>query len=157
MNETYQEALATLQAASSDMGLCVGMEFKTNKETISFDVTYKNVSKGAGLGSILGGIGGFMLGGPLGAAVGGGLGGVAGGAIGSAFTEQEYTEIENGNNNEEIKSRLLEKGRQLTQTKLNELNNQALQQVFEPIEQAINSILEQANILTQYVQEQRHV
>ena len=156
VEQLYSEAVASLDKATAGMGLCVDMSFSDKTQDITVDVTYQK-HVGTGIGSVLGGGIGAFVGGPIGMAIGSTLGGLAGNMAGSMFTKQEVHSIRVGDNREDIKAALQQKGQRTIHTYLNAAHQQVGQEVFTPVHHALETVLKQSQQFENYLQEQRDV
>lgn len=156
--QLYQNALETLQRATQDMGLCVGLKFRDETVKTAEDASRKNIAIGSGIGVAAGMVIGFFVGGRAGMVAGGRLGGSLGSTAGIAFNTQEKHTICVGDNREEIKNMLLEKGYEQIDIFLSGLNQQTLKQVITPMRDAITAVLnETRRFRGTIIKEQDHV
>lgn len=152
-----QQTLHAMMSTSREMGLAVDIDFENKTRDIQVDVSAKSKAVGGGLGSVLGGVAGALVGGPLGAVAGAALGGLGGSAAGAHFSHSETRTIVSGDNREEIKDILLKKGNALIEQTINGIQQQYIENIFNPVLGAINNVSQEVTSLEQYIQQKRSV
>lgn len=150
----YQQTVDAMIATSHAMALTVDMSFKSKTTEIDVDVSGKSKAVGGGIGSVAGGAVGFFVAGPLGAMVGASLGGAGGAAAGAYFSHTETRTIVSGDNREELKDILLKSGNGLIEKRMQEIQQQVIIDVFNPVQDAIENVNHEVTSLEHYIKGQ---
>lgn len=153
-----EEALGSISNLAKSIRLSTAVEFKDSKESITVDYTKTYTAVASGAGAIIGGAIGFVASGfnPVGISIGSMIGGSTGGFVGKSINSKELVEIVVGDNREEIKATLHKLGQKIIEDKLNELEENAMKQLFSPLQDALNKIETETKNLQLFIEEQKN-
>jgi hypothetical protein len=151
------EALGSLKGLTTAIGAQGGISFEDVEQEIEINYTKKYQAAGSGVGAVIGGAIGFFTGGPVGMSVGATAGSLVGGQAAKLVDAKDKANIIVGDNREQVKASLYERGQSIIAGKLGQLETAALDQLFIPLENSFTVISDETTNLKQFISEQKNV
>ncbi|MEZ9110925.1 MULTISPECIES: dynamin family protein [Vibrio] len=157
LDKHCSEALGNLKGLTTAIAEQGGIAFEDVEQEIEINYTKKYQAAGSGLGAVVGGAIGFFVGGPVGMSIGATAGSMVGGEAAKLVDAKGEEKIVVGDNREQVKTSLYERGESLIAGKLSQLETAALNQVFTPIKKSFTHISDETSNLKQFISEQHNV
>lgn len=157
LDKHCNEALGNLKGLTTAIAEQGGIAFEDVEQEIEINYTKKYQAVGSGLGAVVGGAIGFFTGGPVGMSIGATAGGMVGGQAAKLVDAKDKENMIVGDNREQVKASLHERGQSLIAGKLSQLETAALNQVFTPIKKSFTEISNEMSNLKQFISEQKNV
>ncbi|MEZ9765621.1 hypothetical protein AB4278_22325 [Vibrio splendidus] len=157
LDKHCSEALGNLKGLTTAIAEQGGIAFEDVEQEIEINYTKKYQAAGSGLGAVVGGAIGFFVGGPVGMSIGATAGSMVGGEAAKLVDAKGEEKIVVGDNREQVKTSLYERGESLIAGKLSQLETAALNQVFTPIKKSFTDISDETSNLKQFISEQHNV
>ncbi|MEZ9170125.1 dynamin family protein [Vibrio cyclitrophicus] len=157
LDKHCSEALGNLKGLTTAIAEQGGIAFEDVEQEIEINYTKKYQAAGSGLGAVVGGAIGFFVGGPVGMSIGATAGSMVGGEAAKLVDAKGGEKIVVGDNREQVKTSLYERGESLIAGKLSQLETAALNQVFTPIKKSFTHISDETSNLKQFISEQHNV
>ncbi|MEZ9733279.1 hypothetical protein AB4291_18780 [Vibrio cyclitrophicus] len=157
LDKHCSEALGNLKGLTTAIAEQGGIAFEDVEQEIEINYTKKYQAAGSGLGAVVGGAIGFFVGGPVGMSIGATAGSMVGGEAAKLVDAKGEEKIVVGDNREQVKASLYERGESLIAGKLSQLETAALNQVFTPIKKSFSHISDETSNLKQFISEQHNV
>lgn len=157
LDKHCSEALGNLKGLTTAIAEQGGIAFEDVEQEIEINYTKKYQAAGSGLGAVVGGAIGFFVGGPVGMSIGATAGSMVGGEAAKLVDAKGEEKIVVGDNREQVKTSLYERGESLIAGKLSQLETAALNQVFSPIKKSFTHISDETSNLKQFISEQHNV
>ncbi|MFA0431689.1 hypothetical protein AB4514_07410 [Vibrio cyclitrophicus] len=157
LDKHCSEALGNLKGLTTAIAEQGGIAFEDVEQEIEINYTKKYQAAGSGLGAVVGGAIGFFVGGPVGVSIGATAGSMVGGEAAKLVDAKGGEKVVVGDNREQVKTSLYERGESLIAGKLSQLETAALNQVFTPIKKSFTHISDETSNLKQFISEQHNV
>lgn len=157
LDKHCSEALGNLKGLTTAIAEQGGIAFEDVEREIEINYTKKYQAAGSGIGAVVGGAIGFFAGGPVGMSIGATAGSMVGGEAAKLVDAKGEEKVVVGDNREQVKASLYERGESLIAGKLSQLETAALNQVFTPIKKSFTHISDETSNLKQFISEQHNV
>ncbi|MFA0158661.1 hypothetical protein [Vibrio sp. 10N.261.46.A3] len=157
LDKHCQKALVNLKGLTTAIGAQGGISFEDVEQEIEINYTKKYQAAGSGLGAVVGGAIGFFTSGPVGMSIGATAGSMIGGQAAKLVDAKDKANIIVGDNREQVKASLYERGQSLMSGKLTQLETAALNQLFTPLKNSFTAINYETTNLKQFISEQKNV
>ncbi|MFW0992331.1 hypothetical protein ACEV84_09365 [Vibrio parahaemolyticus] len=157
LDKHCSEALGNLKGLTTAIAEQGGIAFEDVEREIEINYTKKYQAAGSGIGAVVGGTIGFFAGGPVGMSIGATAGSMVGGEAAKLVDAKGEEKVVVGDNREQVKASLYERGESLIAGKLSQLETAALNQVFTPIKKSFTHISDETSNLKQFISEQHNV
>ncbi|MFH4853695.1 hypothetical protein WMY96_04340 [Vibrio diabolicus] len=157
LDKHCSEALGNLKGLTTAIAEQGGIAFEDVEREIEINYTKKYQAAGSGLGAVVGGAIGFFAGGLVGMSIGATAGSMVGGEATKLVDAKGEEKVVVGDNREQVKTSLYERGESLIAGKLSQLETAALNQVFTPIKKSFTHISDETSNLKQFISEQHNV
>ncbi|HCH2795258.1 TPA: hypothetical protein NKT10_000973 [Vibrio parahaemolyticus] len=157
LDKHCSEALGNLKGLTTAIAEQGGIAFEDVEREIEINYTKKYRAAGSGIGAVVGGAIGFFAGGPIGMSIGATAGSMVGGEAAKLVDAKGEEKVVVGDNREQVKTSLYERGELLIAGKLSQLETAALNQVFTPIKESFTHISDETSNLKQFISEQHNV
>ncbi|HCE3105330.1 dynamin family protein [Vibrio parahaemolyticus] len=157
LDKHCSEALGNLKGLTTAIAEQGGIAFEDVEREIEINYTKKYQAAGSGIGAVVGGAIGFFAGGPVGMSIGATAGSMVGGEAAKLVDAKGKEKVVVGDNREQVKASLYERGESLIAGKLSQLETAALNQVFTPIKKSFTHISDETSNLKQFISEQHNV
>ncbi|HCG5282818.1 TPA: dynamin family protein [Vibrio parahaemolyticus] len=157
LDKHCSEALGNLKGLTTAIAEQGGIAFEDVEREIEINYTKKYQAAGSGLGAVVGGAIGFFAGGLVGMSIGATAGSMVGGEATKLVDAKGEEKIVVGDNREQVKASLYERGESLIAGKLSQLETAARNQVFTPIKKSFTHISDETSNLKQFISEQHNV
>lgn len=157
LDKHCSEALGSLKGLTTAIAEQGGIAFEDVEREIEINYTKKYRAAGSGIGAVVGGAIGFFTGGPVGMSIGATAGSMVGGEAAKLVDAKGEEKVVVGDNREQVKASLYERGESLIAGKLSQLETAALNQVFTPIKKSFTHISDETSNLKQFISEQHNV
>lgn len=157
VHQLFDQAATTLAGATESMGMCMGLSFERKTIEVAVDTSGKVTALVNAALVVAGTVIGAFFGGPAGARSGSVVASAVAPVTQRVIKTSKQQVVDVGDNREEVKNSLLTAVQKQMQEKLEEQYRLEHEQFLQPILQALQKVLGQAQSFQNEIKEQCHV